>query len=227
VFNFSLTCPDFNLTIHAEDARQASLSGYPIMLYNYGGGLYDNDNATTDSSGNVTFSAALGQYEIRLYNLGEAILLNETFFTLLNASTLLLRSSIFNTNLSVTVVDYLGQPMPNVKVQLEREGVAPIEVNTDGSGVAFFGDVIGGNSFISVYVGGETPSYMANVYVEGNTAVTVSLGKYVDVFGITIDTTQFAVLLTFIVFIVGFALFIVYQRRKPKTSKADAAEKKT
>jgi hypothetical protein len=225
VFNFSLTCPDFNLTIHAEDARQAPLSGYPIMLYNYGGGLYDN--GTTDSSGNVTFNAAFGQYQIRLYNLEETVLLNETLFTLMNASTLLLRSTIFNANLSVTVVDYLGQPMPNVKVQLEREGVAPIEVNTDGGGVAFFGDIIGGGSFISVYVGGEMPSYTANVYVKGNTAVTISLGKYVNVFGITIDTTQFAVLLTFIVFIVGFAFFIVYQRRKPKTSKADAAEKKT
>ena len=223
-FNESLYCHDFNLTIHAEDARQATLGGYPIMLCDFGGGLYSN--ATTDSSGNVTFSAALGEYQIRLYNIGETILLNETLFTLVNASTLLLRSSIFNANLSVQVLDYLGQPMPNVRVKLDREGVASVEVNTNGNGVAFFSSIIGGDSFISVYVAGETPSYSKNAYIEGNTVVTIGLGKYVSVLGLIIDTTEFAVLLTFIVFIIAFALFIVYRRRKSKTS-AEAAEKRT
>lgn len=226
VFNFSLTCPDYNLAIHAEDARQATLRGYPIMIYDYGGGLYDN--ATTDSSGNHTFSLAFGQYQIRLYdNVTRTILLNETIFALVSASSLLLRSSICDANLSVRVVDYLGLPIPNVRVKLEPDGVAPMEIKTNGNGVAFFGNVIGGNSFISVYVGGETPSYATNVYVEGNTVVSVSLGKYVSVLGAIIDTSQFAVLLTFIVFIIAFALFIVYQRRKSKASAAEAAEKKT
>lgn len=225
VFPFNLTCPDFNLTIHAEDARQATLSGYPIMLYDYGGGLYDD--ATTNSSGNVTFSAAFGQYQIRLYNIAETILLNETIFTVVNASSLLLRSSISDANLSVKVVDYLGLPIPNVRVKLEREDVAPLDVNTNGNGVAFFGNVTGGDSFISVYAGGETPSYTANIYVEGNTVVSISLGKYVSILGIIINTTQFAVLLTFIAFIIAFALFIVYQKRKPKASATEAAKKET
>jgi uncharacterized membrane protein len=64
------------------------------------------------------------------------------------------------------------------------------------------------------------------VYVEGNTVMTVSLTKYVSVLGLIIDTTEFAVLLTFVAFIIAFALFTVYQRRKSKTS-AEAAEKKT
>jgi hypothetical protein len=226
VFNFNLTCPVFNLTIHAEDAKQATLPGYPIMIYDYGGGLYAN--ATTDTSGNVTFSAAFGQYQIRLYNIGETIMLNETLFTLVNASSLLLRSSIFNANLSVTVVGYLGQPLPNVKVELEREGVAPMEVNTDGSGTAFFGNIVGGNSYVLVYVGGNTPSATASVYVEDNTAISIGLGKYVNVLGLVImDTSQFAALLTFIALIIVFALFIIYQRIRSKTSTTEAAEKKT
>jgi hypothetical protein len=226
MFNFNITCPDYNLTIHAEDARQATLRGYPIMIYDYGGGLYAN--ATTDSSGNHTFSLAFGAYQIRLYdNVTRTIVLNETIYTLVSASSLLLRSSICDANLSVTVVDYLGLPIPNVRVKLEPEGVVPMEIKTNGNGVAFFGNVIGGNSIISVYVGDETPSYTTNVYVEGNTVVSVSLGKYVSVLGVIIDTSQFAVLLTLIVFIIAFALFIVYQRRKSKASAAEAAEKKT
>lgn len=225
VFNENITCPAFNLTIHAEDARQATLSGYPIKIYEYAGGLYAN--ATTDSSGNVTFSAAFGQYKIRLYNIGQTIVLNETLFTLVNASSLLLRSSIYHANLSVKVLGYLGQPIPNVRVKLEREGVAPLEVNTDSNGVAFFSNLTGGDSFVSVYLGGDIPSDTANVHIEGNTAVTISLGKYVSVLGIIMDTSQFAVLLTFIVFIIVFALFIVYQRRKLKTPATETTEKKT
>ncbi len=222
---FNIICPVLNLTIHAEDARQATLSGYPIKIYDYADGLYAN--ATTDSSGNVTFSAAFGQYTIRLYNVTGSIVLNETIFTLVNASSLVLRSSIFNANLSVTVVDYLGQPIPNVRVKLEREGVAPMEVNTNGNGVAFFGSIIGGDSSVSVYVGGNTTSDTTSVYVKDNTAVTISLGNYVSMLGFIMGTSQFAVLLTFIVFIIAFALFLVYQRRKPKTSTAEPIEKKT
>lgn len=220
-FNLSITCPVLALTIHAEDASQASMSGYPIKLYEYAGGLYDN--AVTDSNGNVTFTAAFGQYRIRLYNPAQTIVLNETLFALVNASSLLLHSSIFNANLSVQVVGYLGQPIPNARVKIEREDVAPMEVDTNGNGVAFFGDVIGGDTFVSVYVGGDMPSDTANVYVAGNTAVTISLGEFVSVFGLLMDTSQFAVLLTFIVFIVVFALFIIYrQRRKPKPSTMPA-----
>jgi hypothetical protein len=225
VFPFNLTCPVLNLTIHIEDARHAALSGYPIKIYEFAGGLYDS--ATTNDSGNVTFSLAFGEYQIRLYSIGETIVLNETLFTLVNASSLLLRSTIFNANLSVKVTDYLGQPLPNVRVKLEREGVASQNATTNGNGVALFSDIVGGDSFLSVYAGGETLSDTTNVYVEGNTAVTISLRKYVSILGIIIDTTQFAVLLTFIVFIIVFALFIIYQRRKPKTSTTEAAEKKT
>ena len=227
VFNFSITCPVFNLNIHAEDARRAALSGYPIKVYEFAGGLYGSAIAITDGAGNVTLSAAFGQYKIRLYNTAETIVLNETVFTLVNASSLLLRSSIYHANLSVKVTGYLGQPIPNVRVKLEREGVLPMEVNTDGNGVAFFGNLTGGNSFVSVYVGGDVPSDTANVYVEDNTAVTINLGKYVSVLGIIMDTSQFAVLLTFIVFILVFALFIVYRRRKPKTPATETAEKET
>ena len=102
-----------------------------------------------------------------------------------------------------------------------------MEVNTNGNGVAFFGSIIGGDSNVSVYVSGNAPSGTASVYVKENTAITINLGNYVSILGLIMGTSQFAVSLTFIVFIIAFALFMIYQRRKPKTSKAEAAEKKT
>jgi hypothetical protein len=41
------------------------------------------------------------------------------------------------------------------------------------------------------------------------------------------DTTQFAVLLTFIAIIVVFALFLVYRRMRTKTPSTEASEEKT
>jgi hypothetical protein len=223
---FNITCPVLNLTIHAEDARQTTLTGYPVKLYEYTGGLYDN--ATTDSNGNATFRAAFGQYTIRLFNKTGSIVLNETVFTLANlanSSYLLLRSSIFNANLSVRVTGYLGVPLPNAKVKLERQGVPTQEVNTDGNGVAFFENVIGGSSYVLVYVRGDSPAATAGVNVEGNTAVNLSLGTFVSVLGIIMDTSQFAVLLTFIVFIVAFVILILLRRRQ-KTSTAEPTKEK-
>ena len=227
VYNFNLTFPVLSLTIHAEDAKHATLTGYPIKIFDIAGGLYDDAAATTDSNGNVSFGAVFGQYRIQLYDKEETLVLNETLYTLVNSTSLLLRSSIFNANLSVKVLGYLGQPLSNVKVKLEREGVAPVEVNTDGNGVAFFNGIVGGNSYVSVYVGSDTPSETTSVYVQDNAVITVSLGKYVSVFGLIMYTSQFAVLLTFIIFIIVFLLFIFFVMRKQKTSASETPEKKT
>ena len=153
-------------------------------------------------------------------------MLNETYYSLINASaSFILRSSIFNANLSVKVLDYFGQPIPNVKVIVEREAVNPITVNTDGNGVAFFNNIPGGDCSISVYTGGDTPTGTASVFVEGSTTTTVTLGNYVSVFGLIIGTSQFAVLLTFIVFIVLLVFFMLYRRRKMKVPKEKTTEK--
>jgi hypothetical protein len=224
-YNRTIVCPTLSFTVHAEDAKNAGLGeGYPVQLYEYAGGSYAN--ATTDASGNAPFSATFGVYKIRLTNKEKTIVLNETYYSLINASAFfILRSSIFNANLSVKVLDYFGQSIPNVKVIVEREAVNPITVNTDGNGVAFFNDITGGDYFISVYTGGGTPTGTASVFVEGGTTTTVTLGNYVSVFGLIIDTSQFAVLLTFIVFIVLFVFLMLYRRRKMKVPKEKTMEK--
>jgi hypothetical protein len=224
-YNRTIICPTLSLTVHAEDAKYAGLDGYPVQLYEYAGGSYAN---ATTASGNATFSATFGVYKIRLYNKEGTIVLNETYYSLVNASAFfIVRSSIYLANLSVKVLDYFGQPIPNVKVTVEREAVTPITVNTDGNGVAFFSGIIGGDCFVSVYTGGDTPTGTANVFVKESTATTVTLGNYVSVFGLIIDTSQFAVLLTFIVFIVFFVLLMLYRRRKTKVPEEKTTEKES
>ena len=227
VYTFSLTFPVLSLTIHAEDAKHTALDGYPVKIFDVAGGIYDNATATTNSSGNVTFGAVFGQYRIRLYDKAEAVVLNETLFTLVNSTSLLIRSDIFNANLTVKIVGYFGQPIPNVKVRLEREGGSPLDVNTDGSGTAFFEGVVGGNSFVSVFVGGDMVTETTSVYVQGNAQITVSIGKYVNVLGFIMDTSQFTVMLTFIIFIVAFLLYLLFVRRNQKASATGTSEKKT
>jgi hypothetical protein len=224
LYKRNVTCPVLRLTVHAEDAKQSILDSYPIKIYEYSGGEYET--ATTDDSGNVTFSATFGVYKIRLYNLEQTIVLNETYYNLINASALFtLRSNIYHANLSVKVLGYFGQPLPNLKVKLERENIVPITLNTDGNGVASFEGITGGNCLISVYVAGNTPSKVNNVYVEKSTTATFTLGKYMSVFGMIVDTSQFAVFITFVIFIAVFVCFILYRRRKQKKPPTEPSEK--
>jgi hypothetical protein len=217
----TIICPLRNLTIHAEDAKNVDLAGYPVQIYEFTGGLYNY--STTDSSGNVTFSASFGEYQVRLYNPNETILLNETYYNLVNASAFfLMRSSICHANLSVTVLDYLGLPMPNIEVELERDGAATVTLKTNGKGVALFNGITGGNCFLSISTGSGSPIETASIFVQGNAATTLTVGGYVSVFGLLVGTSQFAVTLTFIVFIVLLLFFLFYRRR----SKAQE-EKKT
>ena len=210
--NITIFCPLLNLKVHAEDAKNALLTGYPVQIYEFGGGPYEYN--TTDASGNVTFRATFGEYQVRLYNPNETILLNETYCNLINASTFfLLRSNICHVSLSITVLDYLGLPMPNIEVELEREGAPSITLKTNGNGIAFFGEITGGNCYISISTGSGSPIETVNVFVEGNTATTVTVGNYVSVFGLLVSTGQLAVILTFIVPIVLLLLFLFYRRR--------------
>jgi hypothetical protein len=228
-FNMSITCPSYNLTVHVEDARQTALEGYWVKIYEFGGGLYANK--TTDANGNVTFTATFGRYKLQLYNPTVPVILNETYYDLVTLnSSFLLRSTIYHASLSVKVVDYLGQPIANAKVKLEREDIAPITKTTNGNGVAFFDGVadgiVGGDCLISVYTDGDVPSETTKVFVERNTAVVFALGECINVFGVLVDTSQFAVFIIFIVLIVLFVFFLFYRKRKAKPSAEKTAEKK-
>jgi type IV secretory pathway VirB2 component (pilin) len=223
--NITIICPLLNLTVHAEDAKNALLAGYPVQIYEFLGGLYNY--STTDASGNVTFSATFGEYQVRLYDPNETILLNETYYNLVNASAfLLVRSEICHANLSITVLDYLGLPIPNISVELERDGAPSITLKTNGKGVAFFDGITGGNCYISISTGSGSPIETANVLVQGNTATTVTLKNYVSVLGLLIGTNQFAVILTFIVLIILLLFFLLYRRRS-KASEEKKTEKKS
>lgn len=213
-FEMNLTCPFFNLTIHAEDAKHATLGEFPVKIYEYGGGLYDE--AITDaSSGNVTFSATFGKYVIRLYNPEQTIILNETTYSLtMQNAVFTLYGAIFNANLSIRVVDYFGQPVNGAKVKFEREGVDPITATTGANGVAFFNNIIGGDGLILIYLGDGQPVETGPVYAEKDALVVFTLEKYVVFFGVIVETSQFGVLMVVLVILVLFALFLLYRRRK-------------
>jgi hypothetical protein len=116
----------------------------------------------------------------------------------------------------VKILGYFGQPLPNVRVKLERENVAPITLNTNGGGVASFEGITGGNCLISIYVAGDTPNEINNLYVEKSVIATFTLGRYASIFGIIVNTDQLAVFITLVVFVAIFVCFMFYRRRKQK-----------
>jgi len=218
-FQMNLTCPFFNFTIHAEDAKHAALGEFPIKIYEYGGGLYD-EAITDTNSGNATFSATFGKYVLRLYNPEQTIVLNETTYSLTtqNAS-FILYGAIYNANLSIRVVDYFGQPVTGVKVKFEREDTDPITATTGADGVAFFSGIIGGDGLVSIYLGDGQPVETGPVYAEKNALAIFKLEKYVTIFGVIIEVSQFGVLITILVILALFVLFLLYRRRKASPAK--------
>jgi len=96
--------------------------------------------------------------------------------------------------------------------------------------VAFFDGVadgvVGGDCFISVYTGGDVPSETTKVFVEKSTTVVFTLDEYINIFGVLVDTSQFAVFMTFIVLIMLFVFFLLYRRRKAKPTAEKTVEKK-
>jgi hypothetical protein len=134
-----------------------------------------------------------------------------------NLSFLVVRIDVYNVDLNVIVIDYFGQPIPNVFVEFQRKSNSDYEKiqnkNTGSNGVASFSDVIGGDSRVYVSVGGR-PGETRYLYLVGSQPndIVFKLERYVVLVGNVLETSQFVTLTILLIIIVALIVASTYKR---------------
>ena len=214
-----LLCPSRTLTLRILDYTLAAIPNARIELFEITSGLFHGDE--TDGAGTITLEVTFGKYRLRVYK--DDILLNEIVIDVFNDTQREIRCSLYNIQVSVTVVDYFNQPIPNINVILHGSGIGTQSATTQANGATTFSNVIGGNMQIIAYPDGMEDSYEAvNLHIEEPTTILIRLAKYILIGPFLIDSSALA---TFIVILLAIILFVsieVYRRKRVKSAKSES-----
>jgi hypothetical protein len=211
-----ILCPSRKLTLKIIDYNRAAIPTARIELVEVTNGLFHGD--VSNAAGALTVDVTFGKYRLRVYK--DDILLNETVVEVFSDAQREIRCSLYNIQVSVKVVDYFRQPIPNINVMLHGPGIGTRSDTTAADGTATFSKVIGGNMQIIAYPEGMENSYEAlNVQVEEPTTVQVQMSKYILIGPFLIESS---VLATFVVIVLAVVMFVsieVYRRKRAKSAK--------
>jgi hypothetical protein len=214
-----IICPSRTLTLRIIDYNRAAIPNARLELVEITSGLFYA--AVTDEAGARTMDVTFGKYRLRVY--GDNILLNETIVEVFSDSQSEIRCSLYNIHVSVTVVDYFNQPIPNANVMLHGPGRETLSATTESDGTKTFSNVIGGNMQIIAYLSGTENAYEAvNLQIEEPTTVQIKIAKYVLLGPFLIETSLLA---TFIIILAAILLFLsieVYRRKRAKPVNSES-----
>jgi hypothetical protein len=210
----SILCPDKTLTLTMVDYNLATLPNVRIELVEQASAIFYG--ATADNAGAASVRVTFGQYKLSVYT-ADNILLNETIINVISDTHSQIRCVLYNLQVTVKVVDYFGNPISNVNVQMSRSGINPQSKPTQGDGTATFDNVVGGNIEITAFSSGNENSYVArNLEVDSSTVVPLQMANYVVIGGLLIGTSLLA---TIIIVLVAVLLFLGIELYKKKGFK--------
>lgn len=215
IYNVIILCPSRSLTLKIIDYNIAAISDARIELFEVTSGLFNS--AATDVTGTVTVEVTFGKYRLRIYK--DDILLNETVVEVFSDTQSEIRCSLYNIEVSVKVVDYFEQPIPNINVRLQGPGVGTLSDTTQNNGIATFNNVIGGNMQIIAYPEGIENSYEAlNIQVEEPTTIQIRMSKYILLGPFLIESSALATFSVILAAIILFVAIEVYRRKRAKSA---------
>lgn len=211
--NITITFPVYTAFVHVTDSENTDIEGINVEAREWSGGSTHEE--TTDSNGDATFSLTLGRYRFRLYD--GTIPLNETLIDLTqNQSSFSIHLSNYNIDLTVRVVDYFKQPIPNAIVKIERKVDETYELTapsglTESDGRVTFGGIQGGDLRISVYIS-QRLSETRDLHLADSKRVTLALDRYAVVLGYPLETNQLATATFVAAMCVTFILALTHKR---------------
>lgn len=222
--NITILCPAKRLPVKVIDTNDQPISNATVEAQELVGGLgYSN---TTSSDGTAILQCTFGRYEIQTYV--EGILLNETTLDLFdNQNETVIKCQLYGLTVSIKVVDYFGQPIPNAEVRLLREGLSARSSSTQSDGTATFGNVIGGNIQVAIYLSGQAqPCIERGFFVDSSTTapIEIRIEKYVVLLGFLIETSLFATVMIVVVAVICILSIEAYRRKRGKPQKAEEVE---
>ncbi len=201
--------PMYTVSFHVIDAKGNSLKDVTLKAYEWTSGL--RQSGTTNPDGNVSLSLTFGKYRVKAYK--SEVLLNETAIDLiLNQSSFILHLSTVNVDLTVKVIDYFGQPLPNAVVKVEQKAsLESVEGTSASDGKVDFNDILGGDSRISVSIRGRLGG-IKDLYLIDSKQVTFNLGSYVVIAGYAMEMSQFVTVIALVVLVVALIVAMTYKR---------------
>ncbi len=215
----TILCPSRTLTLTVLDYNSVAIPNARIELVEVTSGLFHG--ATTDASGKVTLEVTFGKYRLRVYT-DKDILLNESVVEVFSDTEIDIRCSLYNIKVSVAVVDYFEQPIPDVNVMLHGPGREARSATTQTDGTATFSNVIGGRMQIIAYPDGMESSYEAvAMLIEEPATVQIHLAKYVLIGPFLIEAS---VLASFIIVLLAILVFVVVEVYRRKRAEAVSSE---
>jgi hypothetical protein len=209
----AIICPDENLTIGITGYNHEAIPDARVELVELSNGLFYS--STTDNTGTVSTHVTFGVYRIRVYE-GNAVI-NETNVEVFADAQKQIQCTIYGIQLTVSVVDLFGSPIPNVKVTLN--GPETTSVTTGGNGIATFNNIIGGNMQIIAQAPGNPEASQSMTFsVNQPTTVQVKIDKYISLGGMLVSASTLITIIVVLVGIILFALFEVFLRRRAKSA---------
>ncbi len=218
--NIVIVCPANILRVNVVDAKSQPIASATVDAREFIGGL--QYSGSTDQKGQALLNCVFGTYMVRVSYRG--VLLNEAKVNLFNHQNLTIYCLRYNLPIFVKVVDYFGQPLPNVNVTLERNGQMISSKRTEINGMAKFIE-IGGTLTIKAYLADQNQpitSFTIFIGEERNETnpIEVKIGKYVIIAGFLIETVQFASMVLFTAVIMLIVAIEVYRIKRLKPRKA-------
>jgi hypothetical protein len=219
IFEATIICPSQTLTLRILDYNLEAISNARTELVEITSGIFQG--VMTDTAGTSTLDITLGKYRIRVY--ADEIMLNETIIEVFEKTQREIRCSLYNIQISVAVVDYFEQPIPNANVTLHGPGIGTRSAITKADGLTTFSNVIGGNMQIIAYASGIENTYEAlNLQIQEPIAITIKMAKYILIGPLLIETSLLTTLIIILSAIILFIAAEVYRRKriKPVNSKS-------
>jgi hypothetical protein len=214
-----ILCPSRTVTLKISDYNLAAIPNARIEVFEVTSGLFHG--AITDAAGTVTVEVTFGKYKLRVYK--DDILLNETVIEVFSDAQREIHCSLYNIQVSVKVVDYFQQQIPNINVMLFGPGIGTLSAKTQANGTTTFSDVIGGNMQIIAYPDGLENSYEAvNLQIEEPKEIEIRLAKYILIGPFLIESSALATFIVILLAIIMFVSIEAYRRKRTKSASSES-----
>ncbi|MFZ0965997.1 MAG: carboxypeptidase-like regulatory domain-containing protein [Candidatus Bathyarchaeia archaeon] len=217
-FNVTILCPPKTLTLNVTENHRNPLTNARVELIEQMGGIaytkFSND------SGIAVINCTFGNYTLKVYK--NNIFLNETFLEMFNDTYREIYCKLYNLTVSVKVVDYFGQPIPNANVTWQAYGLQNSTL-TKSDGIATFSNVIGGDLRMMVYLPSQSqPFEVTTSFIDSSRTIEIKLDKYVVLAGFLVETSNLTTAMIIAATVLLVLLIEVYGRKRLKPQKSSS-----
>jgi hypothetical protein len=211
----NIICPTYTLFVSTLDSKERPIPNAIVRVIEWDSGRIAGEG-TTNQWGSIRFDCTFGRYKVRVYNLEQTAILKERVEDVIqNQFYLVLHCKTMNLDLSVKVIDYFGQPIPNALVRIERRNLEVLNLTTGPDGTVSKHGIFGGDyrmpAQISLYVAGRL-SRVKSLYLNESTEIIFHVSDYVMVGGHPLASNHLFTGFSLAILILC-ALALIYRRR--------------